>query len=266
MLSNMNEIQYEFKIEKKVRFKKFVLYTSLSAVVLCIILSFSIYLSLPNITYLKNKNPKITALMQLRKEQTEAQGKKYNIRQNWVSFQTIPDLLKKAVRISEDASFYEHEGIDYEELKESIKKNFEEGTLVRGGSTITQQLAKNLFLSPEKSFLRKIKEYFIAKRLEDELSKDRIFNLYLNVIELGPGIFGVEAASQHHFNKSVQNLNLEEIISLTAIIPRPLTVSPKKDSRWLKWKVEWIFHKMKLYKYIDEELIEKNSLYISRWS
>jgi len=262
----MNEIQYEFRIEKKVRFKKIVLYTSLLAVVLCIIFSISIYLSLPNVTYLKDTNPKITAFMQLRKEQAKAQDKKYNIRQNWVSFQTIPDLLKKAVRISEDASFYEHEGIDYEELKESIKKNFEEATLVRGGSTITQQLAKNLFLSPEKSYLRKLKEYFIAKRLEDELSKDRIFNLYLNVIELGPGIFGVEAASKHYFNKSVQNLNLEEIVRLTAIIPRPLTVSPKKDGQWLKWKVEWIFHKMKLYKYIDEELIEKNSLYISSWS
>lgn len=233
------------------RFKTFVLYTSLLAVVLCIGFSLSIYLSLADITYLKNYNPKITALMQFRKEQAEAQGKKYTIRQNWVSFQTIPDLLKKAVRISEDASFYDHKGIDYEELKASIKKNFEKGTLVRGGSTITQQLAKNLFLSPEKSFLRKIREYFIAKRLEDELSKDRIFNLYLNVIELGPGIFGVEAASQHYFNKSVQNLNLEEIVRLTAIIPRPLTVSPIKESKWLEWRVEWIFHKMKLYKYID---------------
>ena len=233
------------------RFKTFVLCTGLTAAVLCIGFSLSIYLSLPDVTYLKNSNPKITALMQLRKEQTEAQGKKYNIRQNWVGFQTIPDLLKKAVRISEDASFYNHKGIDYEELKESIKKNFEKGSLVRGGSTITQQLAKNLFLSPEKSFLRKIQEYFIAKRLEDELSKDRIFNLYLNVIELGPGIFGVEAASQHYFNKSVRNLNLEEIVRLAAIIPRPLTVSPKKDSKWLKWKVEWIFQKMKLYKYID---------------
>jgi len=233
------------------RFKTFVLYTSLTVAVLCISFSLFIYLNLPDVTYLKNINPKITALMQLRKEQAEIQDEKYYIRQNWVSFQTIPDLLKKAVRISEDASFYEHKGIDYDEFKESIKKNFEEGALVRGGSTITQQLAKNLFLSPEKSFLRKIIEYFIAKRLENELSKDRIFNLYLNVIELGPGIFGVEAASQHYFNKSVQNLNLEEIVRLAAIIPRPLTVNPTKDSKWLKWKVEWIFHKMKLYKYID---------------
>jgi len=233
------------------RLKTIVLYTSLSAVVLCIIFSLSIYLSLPDVIYLKNNNPKITAIMQLRKEQAEAQGKKYDIKQNWVSFQTIPDLLKKAVRISEDASFYEHNGIDYKELKASIEKNFEKGTLARGGSTITQQLAKNLFLSPEKSFLRKIREYFIAKRLENELSKDRIFNLYLNVIELGPGIFGVEAASQHYFNKNVQTLNIEEIVRLTAIIPRPLAVSPKEDSEWLKWKVEWIFHKMRLYKYID---------------
>jgi len=233
------------------QFKTFVLYIGILAAVLCIGFSRSIYLSLADIAYLKNHNPKITALMQFRKEQAETRGKKYTIRQNWVSFQTIPDLLKKAVRISEDASFYDHKGIDYEELKASIKKNFEKGTLVRGGSTITQQLAKNLFLSPEKSFLRKITEYFIAKRLEDELSKDRIFNLYLNVIELGPGIFGVEAASQYYFNKSVQDLNIEEIVRLTAIIPRPLTVSPIKESKWLKWRVEWIFHKMKLYKYID---------------
>jgi monofunctional biosynthetic peptidoglycan transglycosylase len=233
------------------RFKTIVLYTTLSAVVACIIFPLHIYLNLPDVTYLKNINPRVTALMQLRKEHTEAHGKKYDISQNWVSFQTIPDLLKKAVRISEDAAFYEHKGIDFEELKESIKKNFEKGMLVRGGSTITQQLAKNLFLSPEKSFLRKIKEYFIAKRLEDELSKDRIFDLYLNVIELGPGIFGVEAASQHYFNKSVQNLNIKEIVRLTAIIPRALTVNPTQDSKWLKWKVEWIYHKMKRYKYID---------------
>ena len=233
------------------RFKTFFLYISLTAVILLISFSLFIYLSLPDVTHLKDNNPEITELMQLRKEQAEAQGKKYFIKQNWVGFQTIPDLFKKAVRISEDASFYEHKGIDYEELRESIKKNLDKGTLVRGGSTITQQLAKNLFLSPEKSFLRKIREYFIAQRLENELSKDRIFNLYLNLIELGQGIFGVEAASQHYFNKSVQNLNIEEIVRMTAIIPRPLKENPTKDSEWLKWKVEWIYHKMKLYNYID---------------
>jgi len=233
------------------RFKTFVLYTSILAAVLCIGFSLSIYLSLADIAHLKNHNPKITALMQFRKEQAQARGREYTIRQNWVSFQSIPDLLKKAVRISEDASFYDHNGIDYEELKASVKKNFEKGRLARGGSTITQQLAKNLFLSPKKSFLRKIREYFIAKHLENELSKDRIFSLYLNVIELGPGIFGVEAASQYYFNKSVQDLNLEEIVRLAAIIPRPLTVNPTGESEWLKWKVEWIFHKLKLYRYID---------------
>lgn len=209
------------------------------------------YFSLPDVTHLKNENPKITALMQIRKDQAEAAGKKYRIRQRWVSFQTIPELLKRAIRISEDASFYKHEGVDFDELKESIKKNFEKGKLSRGGSTITQQLAKNLYLSPDKNFLRKIREYFIAKRLEKEISKNRIFHLYLNIIELGPGIFGVEAASQYYFKKSVANLNLEEIVRLTAIIPRPLTASPKNDTRWLKWKSRWILGKMKLYKYIE---------------
>ncbi|HES59481.1 MAG TPA: penicillin-binding protein, partial [Caldithrix sp.] len=115
-----------------------------------------------------------------------------------------------------------------------------------------QQLAKNLYLSTEKSFLRKIKEYFIAKRLEKELSKYRIFHLYLNVIEFGRGVFGVEAASRFYFGKSVGNLTLEEMVRLTAIIPRPLITNPKGNSRWLKWKCKWILRKLALYNYIDQ--------------
>ena len=233
------------------KFKSLVLFTRLSVVVLCAIFSLSFYLSIPDVTYLKDSNPKLTAFMQLRKDQAKTRGKKYKIRHQWVSFQKIPDLLKKAIRISEDASFYKHEGIDYVELKESIKKNLKKGALVRGGSTITQQLAKNLFLTPDKSFIRKLKELLIAKRMEETLSKNRIFNLYLNVIEFGPGIFGVEAASQYYFHKNVQTLSLEEIVRLAAVIPRPLKTSPNKNSRWLKWKVKWIFHKLKLYKYIE---------------
>ena len=161
-------------------------------------------------------------------------------------------MLKKTIRISEDANFYFHKGIDYDELKEAIKKNWEEGTFARGGSTITQQLAKNLYLSTKKSFFRKIEEYFIARRLEDNLSKNRIFELYLNVIEFGSGIFGVEAAARYYFGKNVADLNLEEIIRLTAIIPRPLSISANGKSRWLLWRCRWIAGKLLLYKYIDQ--------------
>ncbi|MEJ2545092.1 MAG: transglycosylase domain-containing protein [Calditrichaceae bacterium] len=140
----------------------------------------------------------------------------------------------------------------------TIKRNFEEGKLARGGSTITQQLAKNLYLSTEKSFLRKLKEYFIAQRLEKELSKYRIYHLYLNIIEFGPGIFGVEAASRYYFKKSVKNLNLEEMVRLTAIIPRPLITNPKGHSGWLKWKCKWILRKLALYNYIDQATYDAN--------
>lgn len=215
------------------------------------------FLSLPDVSYLKTENPKSTALMKISLQQALQEGKKYRIKQEWVSFQNIPDLLKNAVRIAEDASFYAHEGVDFDELKESIKKNWEEGRYARGGSTITQQLAKNLFLSPRKSLLRKVKEYFIARRLEKELSKNRIFHLYLNLIQFGPDVFGVQAAAKHFFDKPVSDLNMEEIIRLTAVIPRPLDQSPIKSTRWLNWRCRWILDKLKLYGYIDEQSFEE---------
>jgi monofunctional biosynthetic peptidoglycan transglycosylase len=138
-------------------------------------------------------------------------------------------------------------------LKEAIKKNWEKGKYVRGGSTITQQLAKNLYLSPHKSIMRKIKEYFIARRLESHLGKKRIFSLYLNIIELGPSIYGVQAASKYYFKKNVDDLDLEEIVRLTAVIPKPLKTDPQGESRWLKWKATWILDALKRYEYISQE-------------
>lgn len=223
------------------------------------LLTFSIYvhLGLPDVQVLKTHNPKETSLMKMRIKQAQIEGKTLEIRQNWVPFERIPDLFKNAVRITEDSAFYWHKGIDFDELKESIKKNIREKRLARGGSTITQQLAKNLYLSTEKSFVRKIREYLIARRLEKSLSKDRIFELYLNVIEFGSGIFGVQAASQHYFKRDVSELNAEQIIRLTAIIPRPLITNPAGMSSWLEWKCLWILDKLKVYKYIDAEKYEE---------
>jgi len=218
-----------------------------------IVSSLWFYFSLPDVSYLKNENPKFTALMELRKEQATDANKKFRVKQTWVSFRNIPEMLKKSVRITEDASFYKHSGIDLVEFWESVKKNIAEGEFARGGSTITQQLAKNLYLSTEKSLFRKFRELFIAYRLEDALSKNRIFHLYLNVIEFGPGVFGVQAGARYYFNKNVQDLTLAEIVRLTAIIPRPLKINAAGKSRWLKWKSRWILGKMKLYKYISED-------------
>jgi monofunctional biosynthetic peptidoglycan transglycosylase len=212
-----------------------------------------LYLSLPAVNYLKTQNPQSTALIQQRLREAHQAGQILSVRQIWVGFDGIPSLLKESVRVAEDARFYEHEGIDYDEIGEAVKKNFEQGQWARGASTITQQLAKNLFLSTEKSLWRKIKEYFLTLRLEKELSKNRIFHLYLNVIEFGPGIFGVETAARHYYGKGVGQLNLDEIVRLTAVIPKPLTESPNRQSRWLKWKAGWILSVLRKTGHISAE-------------
>jgi len=212
-----------------------------------------ILLTLPDVSGLRTENPTSTALMRYRQEQARRQGRTITIREEWVDFARIPALLKEAVRITEDASFYWHKGIDFEEIKESLKRDLREKRFARGGSTITQQLAKNLFLSPGKNPLRKVREYFIARRLEKALSKDRIFSLYLNLIELGPGIFGVQAASRHYFDKDVSELSPEEIVRLTAVIPRPVTTDPRGSTKWLNWRCRMILEKLRLYKKIGED-------------
>jgi monofunctional glycosyltransferase len=212
-----------------------------------------ILLTLPDVSALRTKNPSSTAFMRSRQEEAHRKGRTVAIQKEWVDFERTPELLKEAVRISEDVSFYWHKGIDFEEMKESFKRDLREKRFTRGGSTITQQLAKNLYLSPRKNPLRKVREYFIARRLEKALSKDRIFALYLNLIELGPGIFGVQAASRHYFGRDVIELSLEEIVRLTAIIPRPLTTDPREPNGWLKWRCRLILEKLRFYKKISED-------------
>ena len=243
------------KKKAKTKRKKIKLFFLISLTLLVIFFLYAVYffLSLPDVTYLKNKNPKTTSLIEQRKKEAVNKGEKLDIRQRWIGFDIFPKLLKQTVRISEDAAFYLHKGIDYYELKEAIKRNWKEGKKVRGGSTITQQLAKNLFLSTKKSYYRKLKEFFIAKKLEKNLSKNRIFHLYLNVIELGKGIFGIEAASEYYFKKSVNQLNLIEIVRLVSVIPKPLRVIPLSNSRYLKWRANLLLDRLKKYGYITDD-------------
>lgn len=233
--------------------KKWLLILAAALVLLAAFIAHILF-TLPQVSDLKIHNPKQTALMRMRKEQAEKKGTELIINHIWLSFEHIPQLLKDTVRIAEDAAFYWHKGIDFDELKESIKKNIRERKFIRGGSTITQQLAKNLYLSTEKSVLRKIKEYLIARRMEKTLTKDRIFELYLNVIELGPGVFGIQAASLEYFGHSVNQVTLEEIVRLTAVIPRPLRSDPRENSTWLQWRCRWLLDKLRLYDYISEEI------------
>ena len=210
-----------------------------------------IYLSLPDVGDLEKNNPRSTALMLQRFREAKQSQRQLVIRHKWVSFDQIPKLLKDTIRVTEDAAFYQHQGVDLNELKVAIKKNWQKGQYVRGASTITQQLAKNLYLSTDKSVIRKIKEYLITRRLEKRLSKNRIFDLYLNVIEFGPGIFGVQAAARHFFNKNVSQLDLEDMVRLTAVIPKPLKETPTRNSSWVKWKAGWILDTLRRYKYIN---------------
>ena len=211
-----------------------------------------IYTGLPDVGNLERNNPRSTALMLQRFREAKDANKEMVIRQQWVSFEQIPQLLKDTIRVTEDAAFYQHQGVDLEELKAALKKNWQKGGYVRGASTITQQLAKNLYLTTDKSIIRKIKEFLITRRLEKQLSKSRIFALYLNVIEFGPGIFGVQAAANQFFGKDVSRLNLEEMVRLTAVIPKPLKEKPTHNSSWIKWKTGWILDTLLRYKYIDQ--------------
>ncbi len=216
------------------------------------IAGFYFYLGLPDVSGLAANNPRTTALMLQRYREAKKSDQDFRILQQWIELEAIPKLLRETVRITEDASFFQHRGIDFAELKEAIKKNWRKGEFARGASTITQQLAKNLYLTTEKNVLRKIKELLITRRLESRLSKDRIFTIYLNVIEWGPGIFGVEAASQYYFQKPVSKLNLEEMVRLVAVIPQPLKIKPTENSDWLKWKSRWILDALRRYAYIDQ--------------
>ena len=180
------------------------------------------YVTLPDVAQLKQKNPKSTALMELRDEEYKKKNLRATRQQIWVSYGAISDHLKKAVLVSEDAAFFSHKGVDMNELKAALKKDWETMSFSRGGSTITMQLAKNLYLNPSKNPLRKVREIVIAHQLERTLSKRRIFEIYLNVVEWGRNIYGIEAASRHYFGKSAGALEPLEAATLAALLPSPL--------------------------------------------
>jgi monofunctional biosynthetic peptidoglycan transglycosylase len=189
-----------------------------TALVAC---GFYFYETLPDVKALKTKNPKTTALMEQRSQEYRQKKSHLPRQQVWVPYQAISGHLKRAVLISEDASFFSHTGVDVKELQEALKKDWETGSFARGGSTITMQLAKNLYLSPAKNPLRKAREIVIAWQLERSLSKRRIFEIYLNLVEWGPHIYGAEAAARHYFAKPAANLDIIEAATLAALLPNP---------------------------------------------
>jgi monofunctional biosynthetic peptidoglycan transglycosylase len=203
-----------------------------------------LYLTLPDVRVLRTSNPSTTAFMDLRARQASAKGEQPRRVHRWVSYGAISPQLKKAVLVAEDSAFWKHDGIDYAQLKESIDVNLERGEFVRGASTITQQLAKNLYLSPSKNPVRKLKELAIARRLEAELSKQRILELYLNVIEWGDGIYGAEAAARTYFRKSAADLGPQESALLAAAIVNPRVLTPGQPTARLRRRQQMIMRRM----------------------
>lgn len=215
-----------------------------------------IYPLLIPVSYLKKENPKMTAMMKYRIKQWEKKGKKLKIKQIWVPLNRISPYLKKAVLIAEDDKFYYHEGFDLDAIMLAIEKNIKAGKLKYGGSTISQQLAKNLFLSPSKNPIRKIQEAILTFRLERTLSKNRILELYLNVAEWGEGIFGIEAASRYYFGKPSSALNPWESALLAAVLPNPIKYNPLNPSPYVQKRAKLIYLIMKKRGIIKEEYKE----------
>jgi monofunctional biosynthetic peptidoglycan transglycosylase len=201
---------------------------------------------------LARRNPVRTALMLEREAEAHARGHSFRIDRRWVRYSAISPVLRRAVLIAEDDAFYSHGGLDWNEIKASAQTNLERGRIVRGGSTITQQLAKNLFLGDRRTITRKLEEAFLAIRLERTLTKRRIFELYLNLIEWGDGIFGVEAAARRYFGVPASTLDERQALLLAAVIINPRRYSALRPSPRVERRVRIIASRMRRRGYLTE--------------
>jgi monofunctional biosynthetic peptidoglycan transglycosylase len=203
-----------------------------------------VYITTPDVRSLRTKNPETTAFMELRAREARARGEKPRRTQRWVRYGRISPQLVRAVLVTEDSKFWRHDGLDYQQIKESMEVNLERGEFARGASTITQQLAKNLYLSPSKNPVRKLRELLIARRLETELTKQRILELYLNVIEWGNGIYGAEAAARAYFRKPAFQLDAPESALLAAAIANPRIMNPASPTARLRRRQQMVLRRM----------------------
>jgi monofunctional glycosyltransferase len=197
-----------------------------------------------SVRQLKTKNAGETAFMREHEGNAKEKNRPFRKMQYWIPLRSIPQDAIDAVIVSEDGTFWSHHGFDWFEFKESIERNFEEGRAVRGASTITQQLVKNLYLSSSKNPLRKIKEWILTWYMEQQLGKSRILEIYFNVIEWGDGVYGIEAASHYYFDKPASSLNREECARLAAIIPSPRKHRADVDSKYVLRRSNLILERM----------------------
>ncbi len=189
-------------------------------------------------------NPATTALMQNRLEAMQGKKPDAELQRRWVPYAEISDNLKRALIAGEDAKFVDHEGFDWDGIEKAAEKNLQKGRIVAGGSTISQQLAKNLFLSTQRTPLRKAEETLITMMLEAAMDKQRIFEIYLNIIEWGDGVFGAEAAAQHYYQTSAAQLTREQAAKMAAMVPNPRFYDKHPNARGLAKRMAIILDRM----------------------
>ena len=202
------------------------------------------WITLPDVRPLRTTAPPQTAFMAMRAAEARREGQPVRQQQRWVGYDHIAPVLRRAVLVSEDAAFFQHDGLDYDEIRASVKDWLTKGEPLRGASTVTQQLAKNLYLSPSRNPVRKLKELFITRRLEAVLGKRRILEVYLNVVEWGNGIWGCEAAARAYFGASAADLDPEHAALLAASLSGPRIFDPAHPTARLRWKQEWILRRL----------------------
>jgi monofunctional biosynthetic peptidoglycan transglycosylase len=213
------------------------------ALIALVLLSFAytgFYMMYPNVRALKEHNPGKTSFMRYREREWRMKGERREIAHTWVPLSRISPSLVKAVIISEDDKFWTHEGFDFEALHDAAVKDLRQKKFRYGGSTISQQLAKNLYLSPGKNLLRKLAEVIITWRIEHTLAKPRILELYLNVAEWGEGIFGIGAASRAYFHRPASSLSAEQAARLAAVLPNPRKYRPDGSSQYVERRAQRI--------------------------
>lgn len=197
-----------------------------------------------HIVYWNFYDPATSAFMQERLEGLQEKKPGAMLRHQWVPYERISPNLKRAIIAAEDGKFLQHEGFDFDAIQKAYEKNLEQGKFVRGGSTISQQLAKNLFLSGKKTPWRKIEEAVITLMLENVMSKRRILEIYLNKIEWGNGVFGAEAASRHYYGVSASALTAKQAARLAAMVPNPRFYDLNRNTPWLLRKTDIILNRM----------------------
>jgi monofunctional glycosyltransferase len=226
-------------------------------IVAALLLAWLVYelIAFPDVAALAKERPKTTAFMEQRKKQLRLDGKNDDLKWTWVSYGRISPSLRRAVLVAEDNAFFDHEGVDTKAMKEAFERNWKRGKVTHGGSTITQQLAKNLYLSPSRNPLRKVREYFIARALEKHLTKKRILEIYLNVVEMGERVYGAEAAARYYFGKSAAALSAREAALLAGCLPNPRLMNPANPNKRLRSRQNMILSRMRRWGHLAEESV-----------